>query len=97
MPYWFLFLLASVLTFFYGILLSFILGIKEAPVVIKGYHFHHSIFGIPPLLWGTFSLDVSIIIVGVGIIFAHGLEEIIFCKKRFPLAFFHFITRDQNP
>ena len=56
-------------------------------------HVHHSAYGVILFILGVVIGNVFLLSVGLGLYLAHGAEEIHFNKKRFPKAFFIFVTR----
>jgi uncharacterized membrane protein len=55
-------------------------------------HIHHSVSGAVLLIVGVVVGSTIILSIGLGIYLAHGAEEMYFNKKRFPKAFFIFLT-----
>lgn len=76
----------EILVFLLGILLGFTFGVVwvwatdklSAKPIIKGYHFHHSMFTIPALFIALFTQEVITVILlglGIGIIIQHTYRE----------------------
>jgi uncharacterized membrane protein len=56
-------------------------------------HVHHSVTGLFILAVGLAFANTIIVSLGLGMYLAHGLEEMYYNKKPFPVAFFILITR----
>lgn len=83
-----------------SLILTFLLNpiFKKTGATVKAkrsldVHVHHSVFGLILLAIGIIIDSNAVIAVGLGIYLAHGLEEMYFNKRRFPKAFFIFVTR----